>query len=379
MKKNNIINIIIVFGTRPEAIKLKSIIDTLKLSNNYKVTICNTGQHAELLNKVLRVLNISPDINLDVMSSNQNLTDITSKIIVKFGEVLDSLSPDCVLVHGDTTTSFAAALACFYRKVFVGHVEAGLRTGDTYSPWPEEGNRKLISAIANAHFCPTQSSAVNLVNEGIDKSIIKITGNTVIDCLLKVSNELGLPESSILYNQRFEFLAKYDGLILVTSHRRENFGDGILSICESLLLIAKKYNNIAIVYPVHLNPHILIPVKKILSNISNVYLIDPVDYYEFVYLLKNSKIILTDSGGIQEEAPTFGVPVLVMREETERPEAIKAGTAKLVGNNKENILSEVDLLLTDSFEYKRMSNCKNPFGDGLAAIRIKKHLDSIFL
>ena len=335
-------NILIVFGTRPEAIKMAPLILALKAEECFCVKVCVTGQHREMLHQVLDVFNIVPDFDLDLMMYGQTLHSLTSSIISGLANVYEQFSPNLVLVHGDTTTTLSAALSAYYQKIPVGHVEAGLRTGDIYSPWPEEGNRKLTSAITDLHFTPTESSRENLLAENINSDLIHITGNTVIDALLLAKDIIN---SDKLVSKKiadtFSFLDNSKRLILVTGHRRESFGDGFERICQSILMVSKNNPDIQIVYPVHLNPNVQEPVNRLLSGLDNVFLIDPLEYLPFVFLMDNSYLILTDSGGIQEEAPSLGKPVLVMRETTERPEALAAGTVKLVGTDIGTITSEI--------------------------------------
>lgn len=362
--------ILVVFGTRPEAIKMAPIVNLLKSNSNFSVKVCVTGQHREMLDQVLDIFNIVPDYDLKIMTHNQSLNNILSTIVYKLDEIIKDFQPFLTLVHGDTTTAFAASVTSYYNKVFVAHIEAGLRTGDLYSPWPEEGNRKLISTITKLHFTPTLSSYNNLVKEGFDARDVYITGNTVIDSLLQVKNKIIsdkllfeklTAEFSYLNNKKF---------ILVTGHRRENYGDGFKSICNALKKIAIKNSDIQIVYPVHLNPNVNNIVKDLLSDISNIYLISPLEYLPFVFLMMKSYIILTDSGGIQEEAPSLGKPVLVMRNTTERPEAVEAGTVQLVGNNEEIIVKKINELLHSEEKYIRMTSINNPYGDGKASQKI---------
>lgn len=337
----------------------------------FEAKICVTGQHREMLGQVLELFELKPDWNLDIMKQGQDLTDITTDILQGLKEVLAEFKPDIVLVHGDTATSFAATLAAYYQKIPVGHVEAGLRTGNIYSPWPEEGNRKLISALSTLHFAPTLNSQLNLLNEGVSPKHISVTGNTVIDALLCIAAKFKSDASlQAIYSQRFDFLDTTKKLILVTGHRRENFGDGFERICQSLLSAAEAHPNVEILYPVHLNPCVREPVNRVLSGVINVHLIEPQDYLSFVYLMSRAHIILTDSGGIQEEAPSFGKPVLVMRDTTERPEAVEAGTVKLVGTDPAFIAENLDLLLNEDQAYAEMSRAHNPYGDGKACQRI---------
>ena len=341
----------------------------------FDAQVCVTGQHREMLDQVLSLFSIKPDHDLAVMRQGQDLTDITCAILKGMRRVLEDARPDIVLVHGDTATTLAASLAAYYAKVPVGHVEAGLRTGDMYSPWPEEGNRKLTGGLAQWHYAPTQRAADNLTAEGVESGRIVVTGNTVIDALLKVVSQLKSdPSLSQSMASSFNFLDSSRRLVLVTGHRRESFGKGFERICHALNRIAKNYPDVDIVYPVHLNPNVQEPVNRLLGDIPNVYLIEPQDYLPFVYLMNRSEMILTDSGGVQEEAPSLGKPVLVMRDTTERPEAVEAGTVRLVGTDDDLIVSQVQSLLSDSGEYQRMSRAHNPYGDGKACARIIEHL-----
>lgn len=371
-------NILLVFGTRPEAIKMAPLVLKLKEDDSFITKVCVTGQHREMLDQVLNLFDIIPDFDLDLMKPNQTLSDITIGVLSGLEKVFNIWKPDIVLVHGDTATTFSASLAAYYHKIKIGHVEAGLRTGDIYSPWPEEANRKLTGCLTSYHFAPTVLSKMNLQKESILESDIIITGNTVIDALLMVKNKINLDSNlQKKFEDKFSFLDKKKRMILVTGHRRENFGQGFLNICQALSNIARTYQDIQIVYPVHLNPNVQEPVQKILSNIDNIYLIEPQDYLPFVYLLDRSYLILTDSGGIQEEAPSLGKPVLVMRDTTERPEAVEAGTVKLVGTDIELIQKTIHNLLAESKEYARMSEAHNPYGDGFACDRIVAYLKNI--
>jgi UDP-N-acetylglucosamine 2-epimerase (non-hydrolysing) len=368
--------ILIVFGTRPEAIKMAPLVKTLEKHKKYFNTkVCITAQHRSMLDQVLTVFNIKPAFDLNIMKKNQNLFDITGNVLVKMGEVLDNFKPDLVLVHGDTTTTFAASLASFYHRIPVGHVEAGLRTGNIYSPWPEEMNRKLTGSIAKYHFAPTKISKQNLEAENVSRKSISITGNTVIDALLMVTEKLKSNKTlsskakKEIEDRGYKF-DKYRKLILVTGHRRENFGQKFINICKALKEIALKFEDVDIVYPVHLNPNVQKPVYKILSGINNIYLVEPLDYLPFIYAMDKSFIVITDSGGIQEEAPSLGKPVLVMRDTTERPEAVIAGTVKLVGTDSKKIFEQASRLLTDKKYYLKMSKAHNPYGDGKACERI---------
>lgn len=367
--------ILTVFGTRPEAIKMAPLVHALNADARFDARCCVTAQHREMLDQVLDLFEISPEYDLNLMKAGQSLNDVTAKIILDIKPVLQEFQPDVVLVHGDTATTFATTLAAYFEQINVGHVEAGLRTGNIYSPWPEEGNRRLTGALATYHFSPTQTSKDNLLKENIDPKHITITGNTVIDALLMVKNKIsGNAELSRELAHQFEFLDSSKKLVLVTGHRRESFGDGFERICEALAQTAEKHSDVQFVYPMHLNPNVREPVARILGDIQNVYLIEPLQYLPFVYLMDRSYIILTDSGGIQEEAPSLGKPVLVMRDTTERPEAVSAGTVKLVGTNVKKIVEELDSLLTNPCEYKAMSFAHNPYGDGKACQRILEEL-----
>lgn len=361
-----------IFGTRPEAIKMAPVVNALKKLYGDNAKTCVTAQHRQMLDQVLDLFNIVPDYDLNIMQSNQSLTNITALVLTKLEPILQDFKPHLVFVHGDTSTTFAASLSAFYQKIPVAHVEAGLRSHDLYSPWPEEANRHLTGVLTNIHFAPTETAAQNLLREGVEKNKVFITGNTVIDALL---HTVSLLESDITLQkemqQQFNYLDISKKLILVTGHRRENFGDGFERICNALAKLDRR-DDVQVVYPVHLNPNVQQPVKRILGNLSNVFLTTPQDYLPFVYLMKRSYLILTDSGGIQEEAPALGKPVLVMRENTERPEAIEAGTAKLVGTSIEKIVSETELLLNSAHAYKEMSQAHNPYGDGQATVRIMK-------
>lgn len=364
--------VLTVFGTRPEAIKMAPLVKELeKQADVFQSVVCVTAQHRQMLDQVLELFQIYPDHDLDIMKTGQDLFDITTSVMLGLKPVLEKEKPDILLVHGDTTTTLAASLAAYYYKIRVGHVEAGLRTGNKYSPFPEEMNRKVAGCIADLHFAPTETASINLVAEGISKENIFITGNTVIDALKLVINQIGDEYADDLAN-RFSFLDKNKRLILVTGHRRENFGDGFDNICHALSDIADAHPEVEILYPVHLNPNVREPVNRILrkGKQNNIHLIDPVDYLPFVYLMNRAYFVITDSGGVQEEAPSLGKPVLVMRDTTERPEAIAAGTVKLVGTNRERIVAEANRLLTDHEIYTEMSLAHNPYGDGFACPRI---------
>lgn len=374
--------ILIVFGTRPEAIKMAPLVKEFKKDGiNFETKVCVTAQHREMLDQVLDLFQINPDYDLDIMRPGQDLFDVTSNILLNMKPVLEDFMPDIVLVHGDTTTTFATTLAAFYQKIKIGHVEAGLRTQDLYSPWPEEGNRKLTGVLSDYHFAPTNTSKNNLLNENIDIAKITVTGNTVIDALQlivqKIENDSELESKIVDIINESGFTDLGSKFILVTGHRRENFGQGFLNICEALKELAEKNSNINILYPVHLNPNVSNPVNKILSGIANIKLIEPLQYEEFIYLMCKCYLILTDSGGIQEEAPTLGKPVLIMRNTTERPEAVDAGNVKLVGSDKKNIVKEVQILLDDLNEYHKMSKSYSPYGDGHASEKIVKKIKEI--
>ncbi|MDI3325960.1 UDP-N-acetylglucosamine 2-epimerase (non-hydrolyzing) [Pontibacterium granulatum] len=363
--------VLIVFGTRPEAIKMAPLVHVLSDDTRFEARTCVTGQHREMLDQVLELFQIEPEYDLNIMQPGQTLGQVTSRILVGLDEVLDSFNPDVVLVHGDTATTFAASLAAYYKQIPVGHVEAGLRTGNIYSPWPEEANRKLTGCLTRFHFAPTEASKQNLLSEGYPSSHIEITGNTVIDALLMIKKRLDedvqLKDS---LTAAFPMLDPGKKLVLVTGHRRESFGGGFERICMALQQVARKHPDCQIVYPVHLNPQVQEPVNRLLSDVSNIHLIEPQQYLPFVYLMTRAHVILTDSGGIQEEAPSLGKPVLVMRDTTERPEAVEAGTVKLVGTDVEQISSSLDILLADENAYQKMSMAHNPYGDGAACQRI---------
>ena len=367
--------ILLVFGTRPEAIKMAPLVKALqKDTEHFETRVCVTAQHRQMLDQVLEVLGITPEYDLNIMAPNQDLYDITAKVLLGLREVLKDFRPDTVLVHGDTTTSMAASLAAFYMQIPVGHVEAGLRTYNMLSPWPEEMNRQVTDRICTYYFAPTEQSRANLLQENIDAKKIFITGNTVIDALLMavdiISTTAGVKEKMAKELQEKGYTVGDREYILVTGHRRENFGDGFLHICKAIKELAALHPEMDIVYPVHLNPNVQKPVYELLSSLSNVYLISPLDYLPFIYAMQHSTLLLTDSGGVQEEAPSLGKPVLVMRDTTERPEAVEAGTVKLVGTNAEAIVSNVTALLLDKEMYKRMSETHNPYGDGQACERI---------
>lgn len=388
--------VLVVFGTRPEAIKMAPLVKRLMSHpEQFEVIVCVTGQHREMLDQVLKIFDITPDYDLNIMKQGQDLTDVTVRVLQGMRDVLSEVTPDIVLVHGDTTTSTAAALAAFYRQIPVAHVEAGLRTHNIYSPWPEEMNRNLTGRLASCHFAPTETARQNLLREGVPDERIHVTGNTVIDALylvldrvltdeqLKQETECELAKMGISRELINEWQLK-DGsagrrMILITGHRRENFGDGFLNICSAIRELAEKHKNVDFIYPVHLNPNVRKPVADVLLNeqLPNVFIIEPLEYLPFIYLMNRSYLILTDSGGIQEEAPGLGKPVLVMRHTTERPEAVAAGTVSLVGTDKTKIYEYVDSLLTNRQAYESMSNAVNPYGDGRSCERIVAHINEL--
>ncbi|WP_296122484.1 non-hydrolyzing UDP-N-acetylglucosamine 2-epimerase [uncultured Bacteroides sp.] len=380
-------NIMLVFGTRPEAIKMAPLVKEFrKYPEEFNTIVCVTGQHREMLDQVLHIFEIVPDYDLNIMKEGQDLYDVTTRVLLGMRDVLKDVHPDVVLVHGDTTTSTAAALAAFYQQIPVGHVEAGLRTHNIYSPWPEEMNRQITGRIATYHFAPTMVSKHNLLAEGIKESSITVTGNTVIDALymvidkIKNNKELGLQITMMLKKSGYdvERLSEKRKMVLITGHRRENFGDGFISICKAIKALTKKYSDVDFVYPMHLNPNVRKPIHEVfgedLSNLGNMFFIEPLEYLSFVYLMESSTIVLTDSGGIQEEAPGLGKPVLVMRDTTERPEALQAGTVVLVGTNYDKIVSEVSSLLDNKMYYDKLSTANNPYGDGTASKKILERL-----
>ena len=368
--------ILLVFGTRPEAIKMAPLVLAFQEhSQEIETKVCVSAQHREMLDQVLHIFDITPDFDLNIMKAGQDLYDITSNILLGMKEVLMEYQPDVVFVHGDTTTTIATALSAFYQKIPVAHVEAGLRTGDIYSPWPEEANRKLTSQITTYHFTPTYTSKENLLKENVDRDDIYITGNTVVDALFWVLDKIEKNEGlkavlSDAIKSDFSAFGNEERLVLITGHRRESFGQGFLDICSAIKTLAEEHSDVNFVYPVHLNPNVQEPVRELLSGINNVYLIAPLDYEPFVYLMSKSYLILTDSGGIQEEAPSLGKPVLVMRDTTERPEAIISGTVNRVGTNPSTIVNEVNKLLKDTSLYMSMSQAHNPYGDGKACEKI---------
>ncbi|MGL6416357.1 non-hydrolyzing UDP-N-acetylglucosamine 2-epimerase [Aeromonas veronii] len=373
--KNEEKKVLTVFGTRPEAIKMAPLVHALTIDPRFEAKCCVTAQHREMLDQVLELFDITPDYDLNLMKAGQTLNEITARILLELKPVLQEFKPDVVLVHGDTATTFAASLAAYYEQIAVGHVEAGLRTGNIYSPWPEEANRKLTGTLSKYHFAPTETSRENLLQEKCAVEDIFVTGNTVIDALLLIKGKIeqDFDLKSALAAQ-FPYLDENKKLILVTGHRRESFGDGFERICEALVQTAKQHPDVQILYPVHLNPNVREPVNRFLSGVENVLLIEPQQYLPFIYLMDRAYIILTDSGGIQEEAPSLGKPVLVMRDTTERPEAIAAGTVKLVGTDVEKIVSNINILLNDIDAYQLMSIANNPYGDGNACQRILDYL-----
>lgn len=379
----------LVFGTRPEAIKMAPVVKEFqKHLKTFQTIVCVTGQHREMLDQVLRIFEIIPDYDLNIMKQGQDLYDVTSRVLLGMRDILKEVNPDVVLVHGDTTTSMAAALAAFYQQIPVGHVEAGLRTHNIYSPWPEEMNRQITGRIATYNFAPTSLSRQNLLQEGVSEARINITGNTVIDALYWVLNRIGNDYVLGTELEKVVLKAGYDirrleggrRLVLITGHRRENFGDGFISMCLAIKHLTETYLDVDFVYPMHLNPHVRKPIHEVfgedLSGLGNMFFIEPLEYLSFVYLMERSTIVLTDSGGIQEEAPGLGKPVLVMRDTTERPEALSAGTVKLVGTDFNKIVNEVSILLDDNQAYERMSKAVNPYGDGFACKRIVETLNN---
>ena len=379
--------ILLVFGTRPEAIKMAPLVKEFqKYPDKFKSIVCVTGQHREMLDQVLHIFEIVPDYDLNIMKQGQDLFDVTSRVLLGMRDVLKEVQPDIVLVHGDTTTSTAAALAAFYQQISVGHVEAGLRTHNIYSPWPEEMNRQLTGRIATYHFAPTPLSKQNLLAENVKPEQIAVTGNTVIDALymvvdkIKSNKELDKELEEILLHSGYDVNRLSDGkkLVLITGHRRENFGNGFISMCKAIQTLTQKYPDVDFVYPMHLNPNVRKPIHEVfgedLTHLGNMFFIEPLEYLSFVYLMEKSTIVLTDSGGIQEEAPGLGKPVLVMRDTTERPEALEAGTVKLVGTDFNKIVDEISALLENRKCYERMSKAVNPYGDGKACGRIVEYL-----
>ena len=381
----------LVFGTRPEAIKMAPLVKEFqKYPDRYQTIVCVTGQHREMLDQVLHIFDIHPNYDLNIMKQGQDLYDVTARVLTGMRDVLKEAQPDVVLVHGDTTTSTAAALAAFYQQIPVGHVEAGLRTHNIYSPWPEEMNRQITGRIATYHFSPTPLSQQNLLKEGVNKEQIVVTGNTVIDALymvvdkIKQDKELDAELEKVLQQSGYDVnrLSHGKRMVLITGHRRENFGEGFLSMCKAIQALTKKYPDVDFVYPMHLNPNVRKPIHQVfgedLANLGNMFFIEPLEYLSFVYLMEKSFLVLTDSGGIQEEAPGLGKPVLVMRDTTERPEALDAGTVKLVGTDYDRIVTEVSALLEDREYYNQMSKAVNPYGDGKACERIVGTFNEIF-
>jgi len=377
--------IMLVFGTRPEAIKMVPLVKEFqKNTTDFETIVCVTGQHREMLDQVLQIFDIIPDYDLAIMKQGQDLYDVTARVLVGMRDVLKTVQPDIVLVHGDTTTSTAAALAAFYQQIPVGHVEAGLRTYNIYSPWPEEMNRQMTGRLATYHFAPTALSKQHLLQEGVKEESIVVTGNTVIDALYmvvdKIKQDLNEELKGILKTVGYDVTRLQDGkkLVLITGHRRENFGDGFISMCQAIKTLSEKYPEVDFVYPMHLNPNVRKPIHEVfgddLSVLDNMFFIEPLEYLSFVYLMEKASIVLTDSGGIQEEAPGLGKPVLVMRDTTERPEALEAGTVKLVGTDYDRIINEVSTLLENKDYYEKMSQAVNPYGDGLACSRIVDYL-----
>ncbi|UVE70646.1 UDP-N-acetylglucosamine 2-epimerase (non-hydrolyzing) (plasmid) [Burkholderia pyrrocinia] len=363
--------VLTVFGTRPEAIKMAPLVQELKRHPAFDVAVCVTAQHRQMLDQVLSLFDIAPDFDLNLMRENQSLSDLTANILNRIGRVFDAAKPDIVLVHGDTTTTLATSLAAFYRYIPIGHVEAGLRTGNVWSPWPEELNRRMTDAVSSWHFAPTERARQNLYSEGVPPSQVILTGNTVIDALQQTWGRLKTnPTLAAQAAARFPFLDPARRLILVTGHRRESFGEPLEHVCHALRELALKRDDIELVYPMHLNPNVSGPVRSILGNLRNVNLIGPQEYLPFVYLMSKAYLIVTDSGGIQEEAPALGKPVLVTRDTTERPEALEAGTARLVGTDRSRIVEQVETLLDDRAEYETMAHAANPYGDGHASERI---------
>lgn len=375
--------VMLVFGTRPEAIKMAPLVKAFQnCAEDFETIVCVTGQHRQMLDQVLDLFEIKPDYDLNIMKQGQDLYDVTSRVLLGLRDVLKESIPDVVLVHGDTTTSTAAALAAFYQQIAVGHVEAGLRTHNIYSPWPEEMNRQITGRIATYDFAPTPLSRENLITEGVDDAKITVTGNTVIDALymvvdkIKENTRLNAELSDLLKKSGYDVSRLSDGkkMVLITGHRRENFGEGFISMCRAIKSLTEKYPDVDFVYPMHLNPNVRKPIHEVfgddLSNLGNMFFIEPLEYLSFVYLMEKSAIVLTDSGGIQEEAPGLGKPVLVMRDTTERPEALSAGTVKLVGTDYDKIVGEVSALLENTAYYNEMSHAVNPYGDGKACERI---------
>ncbi|MCI5160529.1 MAG: UDP-N-acetylglucosamine 2-epimerase (non-hydrolyzing) [Candidatus Electrothrix sp. AX5] len=370
--------ILTIFGTRPEAIKMAPVIHALAAAPEFTVKVCVTAQHRQMLDQVLELFSIRTDYDLDVMQDNQDLFDLSSRILISLREVLQREKPDFVLVQGDTTTCFVASLAAFYLRIPVGHIEAGLRTNDIYAPFPEEANRAMTSRLAALHFAPTEQACHNLYNEGIAKDTVHLTGNTVIDALLWVRQQTGAEINPEPFGPAGSLVQEGRPYVLITGHRRENFGDGFQNICEAIAVLAARHPEIGFIYPVHLNPNVQQPVNALLGKKKNIHLISPLDYAPFVQAMGQARLILTDSGGVQEEAPSLGKPVLVMRESTERPEAVEMGTVRLVGTDKELIIRETERLLTDEKAYQSMAGRSNPYGDGQAAARIVRGLSTFW-
>tara|TARA_B100001175_G_scaffold317268_1_gene333549 strand:+ start:4868 stop:6016 length:1149 start_codon:yes stop_codon:yes gene_type:complete len=380
-EKIKIKKVMFAFGTRPEAIKMAPLIKAFQDEKNFETRVCVSAQHRQMLDQVLKMFDIKPDFDLNIMKPDQDLFDVTTKVLAGMKKVLNDYSPDIIFVHGDTTTTSACSLAAFYNKIKIGHIEAGLRTGNIYSPWPEEANRKITGVLADYHFAPTTTSENNLLKENINKKNILVTGNTVIDALYlmieKIENNPRLKSRILeLISSQYK-LFDDKKIILVTGHRRENFGHGFRNICNALKTIADNNPDFDIVYPVHFNPNVQKPVREILSNAKNIHLIEPLSYECFIYMMSKSFFIITDSGGIQEEAPSLGKPVLVMRDSSERPEAIKAGTVKLVGTDYAKIIEESQKLIDDENEYNKMSKAYNPYGDGKASLKVLNFIKSI--
>jgi len=368
-----------VFGTRPEAIKMAPVVKALETAPDIESRVCVTAQHREMLDQVLDLFDIEPDYDLNLMRPGQTLSGLSSRILDGLTPVLSEFQPDLVLVHGDTTTTFIATLCAFYNNIPVGHVEAGLRTGNLQSPWPEEANRRLTGCLADIHFAPTSNSKQNLLNEGVPENRIHVTGNTIIDALILIKNRLETDDDLMKESaEKFPMVVSERRMVLITGHRRENFGEGFQRICNAILKLSSRFSDVDFVYPMHLNPNVRGPVLEMLSEIDNIHLIEPQDYPPFVYLMSKAYVILTDSGGIQEEAPSLGKPVIVMRDTTERPEAVEAGTVRIVGTSEESIVDAVTELLVDDSVYEKMSEANNPYGDGRAAQRIIEHISSGF-
>lgn len=363
--------VLTVFGTRPEAIKMAPLVRRLLLTPGIEAKVCVTAQHRQMLDQVLDLFSILPDYDLNLMQPDQSISQLTAHIITGLADIFDTEKPDAVLVHGDTATTLSAALAAYYARIPVGHVEAGLRTGNLYSPWPEEGSRRITGVLARWHFVPTQTARQNLLRENVPDGAIVVTGNTVIDALLDALQRIDAnPDLARTLESQFTFLSEARRIVLVTGHRRENFGRGFEQVCSGLAQLARTYPDVDFVYPVHLNPNVHVPVHRLLGGLPNIHLIEPLDYLPFIYLMRRCEIVLTDSGGIQEEAPSMGKPVLVMRDTTERPEAVSAGTVKLVGTDAGRIFDECRTLLEDRRAYETMARAANPYGDGHASERI---------